>query len=161
MGEADELKENTLEMLRQMFHLLDSDNSGCLSLEELEQSVMCNELQEYFSTLGMEGCEAKALFDLLDYRGVGEVAIDDFVAGCLRIKGHIKNVDICTILFQNKRLLHLLTDARDELAATREAAELACARLERQFTTWQDLVARAAQDLHADADFLDVSTSSV
>eukprot|EP00811_Abedinium_folium_P013652 NODE_226_length_3347_cov_6.824534.p1 GENE.NODE_226_length_3347_cov_6.824534~~NODE_226_length_3347_cov_6.824534.p1 ORF type:complete len:991 (+),score=237.22 NODE_226_length_3347_cov_6.824534:38-3010(+) len=106
--DAESMKERTLDTIRQMFYIMDSDSSGRLSLSELERSMTDPNIQKYFSIVGMEDCEATALFDLLDYDRSNEVIIDDFVAGMMRIKGEIKNIDICSILFQCKRNQHVL-----------------------------------------------------
>merc|ERR1712224_1155991 len=56
--------------------------------------------------LELEVNEAKGLFRLLDIEGAGEVPIEDFVLGCMRLKGTAKNVDVVTLMYENKRMMH-------------------------------------------------------
>jgi len=105
---ALEKKFAMMELLNDLFHQLDSDNSGMLSLEELESHLHDEDLQEYFCVLGMEPSEAKDLFCLIDVRCVGEVSIDEFMNGCLRVFSVPKNLDICTVMYQSKRIMLML-----------------------------------------------------
>jgi len=105
---AHDKKSAMVELIGDLFHELDTDNSGLLSWEELEAHLYDEALQNYFCVLEMEQDEAKDLFRLLDIHGTGEVGIDDFVNGCLRIMGSPKNLDICTCLYQGQRMMVML-----------------------------------------------------
>merc|ERR1712007_405226 len=59
-------------------------------------------------SLDMEPSELKDLFGVLDINNTNEVGIDDFVNGCLRVMGPPKSLDICTCLFQNKKILVMM-----------------------------------------------------
>jgi len=106
--DAQEKKNAMVDLIGELFHQMDEDQSGKLSLEELDAHLYDDDLQAYFTILEMEPTEAKDLFLLLDTRGQGEVGIDDFTSGCLRIMGAPKNLDICTCLFQGKRIMTML-----------------------------------------------------
>merc|ERR1712110_371163 len=41
---------------------------------------------------------------MLDFNGTEEVSVQDFVAGCMKLKGHAKSIDVCTILYENRKL---------------------------------------------------------
>merc|ERR1712137_1498922 len=81
--EEQERKNAVLELISELFHQMDEDKSGKLSLEELEDHLYDEDLQAYFTMLEMEPTEAKDLFMLLDIHGEGEVGISDFTNGCL------------------------------------------------------------------------------
>merc|ERR1712137_822498 len=108
LKEAQERKNAMVELISELFHQMDEDKSGKLSLEELEDHLYDEDLQAYFTMLEMEPTEAKDLFMLLDIHGEGEVGISDFTNGCLRVMGAPKNLDICTCLFQGKRLMTMM-----------------------------------------------------
>merc|ERR1712007_115184 len=112
MGEilkmAQEKKNAMVEMVGELFHQLDTDHSGRISLHELESHLYDEDLQEYFCVLEMQPEEARDLFTLLDIDGTGEVDIAEFTSGCLKVMGTPKNLDICACLFQSKRMLVLL-----------------------------------------------------
>jgi len=109
MLRAAQDKKNTMaELIGELFHQLDTDHSGKLSFEELEAHLYEEALQEYFCVLEMEPDEAKDLFCLLDIKNEGEVSIAEFTAGCLKVMGQPKNLDICTCLYNSKRIMVLL-----------------------------------------------------
>jgi len=108
LKQAQEKKNTMIQLVGELFTQLDTDQSGKLSYEELDSHLHDEALQEYFCVLEMEPEEAKDLFCLLDIRGEGEVSITDFTNGCLKIMGAPKNLDICTCLYQSRRMIILL-----------------------------------------------------
>merc|ERR1712007_247797 len=105
---ALERKLAMMELINDLFHQLDSEAKGMLSLQELEAHLYDYDLQEYFCALGMEPSDAKDLFSLIDVRCEGEVSIDEFMNGCYRVLGVPKNLDICTVMYQSKRIMLML-----------------------------------------------------
>merc|ERR1712137_237559 len=106
---SDELKQeddaklaSMIESLREMFHHADTDCSGTLSLEEFEDN------SEWFSILNIKSSDAKDLFVLLDTENTGEVGIDNFLNGLMKVMGTPNSLDICTCLLQNKKILIML-----------------------------------------------------
>merc|ERR1712007_210613 len=97
-----------VEMVGELFAQLDSDHSGKLSMQEFESHLYDEDLQEYFCVLEMEPEEARYLFCLLDVSNVGEVDIDQFINGCLKVMGKPSNLDICGCLLQSKRLIVMM-----------------------------------------------------
>jgi len=108
MRAAQDKKNAMVEMVGELFHQLDSDQSGNLSLQELEEHLYDEDLQEYFCVLEMQPEDARDLFTLLDIDGTGEVDIGEFTNGCLKVMGAPKNLDICACLFQTKKVLVLV-----------------------------------------------------
>merc|ERR1712137_1122340 len=108
LKDAQDRKNAILDLIVNMFHRMDEDNSGKLSLEELENHLFDEDLQSHFTMLELEPSEAKDLFLLLDIHGEGEVGIEEFTNGCMRVMGAPKNLDICTCLFQGKRIMTML-----------------------------------------------------
>jgi len=119
LRQAQEKKNNMIQLVGELFCQLDTDQSGKLSYEELDSHLHDESLQEYFCVLEMEPEEAKDLFCLLDIRGEGEVSITDFTNGCLKIMGAPKNLDICTCLYQSRRMLILLEGIAASIAGRR------------------------------------------
>jgi len=105
---AQEKKHAMADMMGDLFQELDSDQSGKLSWEELEEHLSDENLQEYFNVLEIQAEEAKDFFTMLDVENSGEVDIKDFTAGCLRIMGTPNNLDIYTCSLQSKRILDML-----------------------------------------------------
>ena len=101
-----EEKDSALNQMKTLFHEVDMDNSGELTLDELEARLTDPKLRANLASLGIETDEAPSLFDLLDLDGSGTITIDEFLYGCMRIKGGAKSVDVATLIFENKRMMN-------------------------------------------------------
>merc|ERR1712137_1155822 len=126
---ALEKKFAMMELINDLFYQLNSDGSGMLSWEELESHLYDEDLQEYFCVLGMEPSDAKDLFCLIDIRCQGEVSIDEFMNGCLRVLGIPKNLDICTVMYQSKRIMLMLESMTGKPPESMDGAPCALGRL--------------------------------
>merc|ERR1712107_715751 len=73
---AIERKTVMIELMGELFHQMDDDDSGTLSWEEFESHLYDEELQEYFLVLEMHPSGSKDLFRLLDIENSDEVSID-------------------------------------------------------------------------------------
>merc|ERR1712008_293823 len=82
----------------------DSDGSGMLNEEEMDRLLQDTELLAYMNAIGVDSTEAKGLFTLLDDDGSGNISIDEFVTGFLRLKGSAKAVDMVTLMYENRKI---------------------------------------------------------
>ena len=55
-------------------------------------------VREYFETLGLSVWDAWSFFKLLDADGGGLVEIEEFLMGCLRLRGQATAIDVGRIL---------------------------------------------------------------
>ena len=55
-------------------------------------------VQEYFATLGLDVWDAWSFFKLLDADAGGSVEIEEFLMGCLRLRGQATAIDVGKIL---------------------------------------------------------------
>eukprot|EP00811_Abedinium_folium_P037237 NODE_9871_length_1393_cov_11.726698.p1 GENE.NODE_9871_length_1393_cov_11.726698~~NODE_9871_length_1393_cov_11.726698.p1 ORF type:complete len:275 (-),score=101.32 NODE_9871_length_1393_cov_11.726698:567-1391(-) len=108
LSNAVERKAAMSEMLGQAFKIMDENGNGMLTLPEFEEHVKAPEVQRYLLALELEHHEAKTIFEFLDYQKRGIISIDDFIAGCLKVTGALKNMDLQTVLFQNKKVINLI-----------------------------------------------------
>lgn len=93
-------QQNWVRQIRKIFFEADTDHSGTLSWEEFEIHLEHPIMEAYFKSLELDFSEAKGLFILLDVRGTGEVLIDDFVKGCLLLRGEAKSMDLATLRYE-------------------------------------------------------------
>jgi len=95
----------SVQHLKEIFKAIDIDNSGAISLEEMESFLSDDtlKLQEYFEALELNASDTQTLFHLLDRDGSGEVDIDEFCDGCMRLGGNAKSFDINCMWYEIKR----------------------------------------------------------
>lgn len=111
LQEKSRAKEVFAKHLREIFCSIDVDKSGMITLKELKQFLADEtlDLQEYLDALELNAEDAKALFKLLDTDCSGEIDIDEFCDGCLKLKGEAKSFDINCLIFESKRVDTKLT----------------------------------------------------
>merc|ERR1711972_1204487 len=78
-------------------------------------------VKQFFEALDLDVSEAEVLFDLLDASGDGMVAADEFLAGCLRLRGHAKALDLLVLSREvsqfgesNQRAIQLARQATEQ-----------------------------------------------
>merc|ERR550525_458152 len=103
--ESMKAKKMYVDHLREVFKEIDTDDSGSITLAEMEQFLADPSLMLYLESMDIQPDDARTLFRLLDKDDSGCVSIDEFCQGCLRLKGEAKSFDIHCIIFENQRLL--------------------------------------------------------
>lgn len=93
-----ELREAYTKEMRQFFMEMDSDGSGSITMAELMEYFDDKRVQSYFQALGLDPEDTERLFELIDEDGSGEVSIDEFLQGCLRLKGLARSIDVHAVL---------------------------------------------------------------
>lgn len=93
-------------VMQQVFMELDQNNSGALTYDEFEQHIEDDKIMAYLQTLELDATQIRSLFMLLDVDRTGEVDLDEFVTGCVRLKGGAKNLDMAFLKFQLDYVVH-------------------------------------------------------
>eukprot|EP00928_Gymnodinium_smaydae_P014242 TRINITY_DN15187_c0_g2_i1.p1 TRINITY_DN15187_c0_g2~~TRINITY_DN15187_c0_g2_i1.p1 ORF type:complete len:620 (+),score=60.16 TRINITY_DN15187_c0_g2_i1:98-1957(+) len=114
-------KNAHIDAMNELFKEIDEDRSGHLTLLELEQALSDERIQAYFSSLEIDASDAWTLFRLLDTEGCGCIEVDDFVCGCLSLKGQAKAVHVAKINQDSHRLRTLVEDSFDMIMQRLEA----------------------------------------
>mmetsp|Transcript_22649 Transcript_22649/g.56522 ORF Transcript_22649/g.56522 Transcript_22649/m.56522 type:complete len:192 (+) Transcript_22649:2-577(+) len=91
--------------IRTFFQEADVDQSGTLSWEEFSAHLQNQKVKAYFQALDLDVSQAHVLFDLLDVDGSDSVTIDEFLEGCMRLKGHARSIDLNMLIYMNKKVL--------------------------------------------------------
>lgn len=131
-----EEEELVLETLTRMFMTCDSENEGQIPTEEFNERLKSDEMTKYLKSIDVDPGEANMLCRLLDNNNSGTIDYEEFVGGCLRIRGTSKAID--TII-----LLHEVNEVRRDFVS---------------FCTWTEeallAIAEAIQEREADAGML-------
>jgi hypothetical protein len=97
-------KKEFLDRMQNVFAELDDDNDNSINVEELSERMMDPKIGAYFGSLGVDVAQVGKLFALLDTDQSGSIDKDEFMFGCLRLKGEAKSLDVA-ILHGEMRLV--------------------------------------------------------
>merc|ERR1711934_390605 len=95
MGEKDRMR--ILNHLREFFESSDEDGSGTLTPDEVKAAMDNPDNMKKLALLDLPFEDPIELFTLLDVDNSGEISIDEFISGCMRIKGTAKSKDILAL----------------------------------------------------------------
>jgi len=92
--------------LRELFMRTDADLSGVISWSEFQSNLDQPEMKFFFRSIDLDLSEARGLFRLLDVDESGEIDAEEFVMGCLRLRGNARSIDLVTIMNESRRSAH-------------------------------------------------------
>jgi len=97
-------KQRRAMTIKQLFQALDTRKSGSITLREFEEQFRDEDVKAFFHIFELEPVDAWTLFMLLDTEGTGDVDVEEFVEGCLKLKGPAKSIDLA-VLMHDARLM--------------------------------------------------------
>lgn len=100
-----EQKKMYVSMLTDLLEEIDAEGTGVISREDLQEAFKSEQVRYYFSVLDIDVTDSNYLFDMLDLDRSGEVDMEEFVSGCLRLKGNAKSIDIHTLMYEIKLMI--------------------------------------------------------
>merc|ERR1712066_1182968 len=107
MGQQEMQYKVELEgIIQQVFIELDANQSGSLSLEEFEKHIEDEKIIAYLRSRGIDISQVRTLFTLLDVDQTGDVDMDEFVNGVIRLKGGATSMDLAVLTYQVEYILH-------------------------------------------------------
>eukprot|EP00927_Polykrikos_kofoidii_P062379 TRINITY_DN5718_c0_g1_i1.p1 TRINITY_DN5718_c0_g1~~TRINITY_DN5718_c0_g1_i1.p1 ORF type:complete len:897 (+),score=138.85 TRINITY_DN5718_c0_g1_i1:91-2781(+) len=93
-----------LTRLHALFFKIDANRSGLITWEEFANWLDDPQMEHAFKALDIDASEAYGLFALLDVNECGEISVEEFVLGCIRLRGPAQAIDLATLTYLNKRL---------------------------------------------------------
>merc|ERR1719161_2802004 len=116
--EQNESRRKAITDMKQVFRKADSDRSGTISRQEFQTHIQDPCVQAYFRQLGID-VEAErnwtGMFDLLDFDQDEEIDIDEFVSGCLHMRGQARSLDLERCNFNIRNVLSQLRELQFDL----------------------------------------------
>jgi len=106
--------------IKEFFFQADTDNSGGLSWEEFNAYLSDPKIKAYFTTLELDVSQAKALFKLMDVDGTNSVGMNEFLDGCMRLRGAAKSIDVNMLLYENEQMISKWTAFMEKTDQTLE-----------------------------------------
>lgn len=90
-------------MAHKVFRLVDDDCSEELSREEFNKHLEMGHMDNYLSAVELARSDAADLFDFLDVNHSGAISVDEFVDGCLRLRGLPRAADLSQVLMETRK----------------------------------------------------------
>lgn len=91
-------KKMYTDQVRTLFNLMDEGNCGELTAHVFEEYINEPQVAAYFRALDMDLNNAWKLFTLLDPDGSGTIDLNEFVEGCLKLRGPATRLDMEMVL---------------------------------------------------------------
>lgn len=91
-------KENFMRKFRHLFHMLDVDDTGYITLVELEERMEDHDVKTYFEALELSIDDVWIFFRLLDGDSGQEIDLEEFLYGCMRLRGEAKALDLAKLM---------------------------------------------------------------
>merc|ERR1711920_690491 len=93
-----------------IFQRIDADSSGDITMVELETLLQDEALHAYFAHLNLEIEQAWDIFRIIDRDKSGTVSIDEFVDGCLRLRGNATTMDLAQVIYDTRSIQQKLSE---------------------------------------------------
>jgi voltage-gated sodium channel len=87
-------RNRVFDHLREIFETADEDGNGMLTLSEVQKAINKPEIYNKLKMIEFPVEDPKQVFMLLDYDNTCELSIDEFINGCIRMKGQAKSKDL-------------------------------------------------------------------
>merc|ERR1711920_288314 len=101
-----ENKDELVAIIQQVFIELDTNQSGSLSIDEFEKHIEDEKIQAYLRSRQIDIGQVRTLFELLDVDETGDVDMEEFVQGVLRLKGGATSMDLAVLTYRVEHILH-------------------------------------------------------
>merc|ERR1719321_1562251 len=108
-------KKLYLEQMADIFTEMDSDSTGCITIEEFERRLKDERVIAYFNAMKLDVSDARTLFSLLDYDNSEEVEIKEFLAGCYKLQGESRSLDLKIMQYEVRFLAEMVSEIHEGL----------------------------------------------
>lgn len=108
-------EQNDIFTVNNVRALFDKDTSDpnanqTMTMQDFEDHLGQQKMLDYFHSIDLDPSEARALFSLIDVDNSGEIDAEEFLNGCLRLRGPAKSIDLQVLLREVGRLSELFMD---------------------------------------------------
>ncbi|CAE7319879.1 unnamed protein product [Symbiodinium sp. CCMP2592] len=91
-------KEGHMRKCRQLFGMLDLDDTGSITITELEERLEDPQVRLFFEALELSIDDVWTFFMLLDGDSGQEIDMEEFLFGCMRLRGNAKALDLAKLM---------------------------------------------------------------
>lgn len=98
-------KEAHIAKIHGLFSQLGTENTGVITFANFNEKINTPQVRAYFELLGLDVWDAWSFFKLLDLDDSGDVAVEEFLMGCLRTRGYAKGIDVGKLIHDQNWLM--------------------------------------------------------
>lgn len=98
-------KKAHVDKIKALFSQLGDEKTGAISFAMFEEKIHSPAVQAYFEVLGLDVWDAWSFFKLLDLDNGGEVEVEEFLMGCLRLRGPARAIDVGKVIHDQSWLM--------------------------------------------------------
>jgi len=92
-------KEMHIEKIKDLFQEIDEERTGIITYQTFQRKMNSPEVRTYFETIDLDVWDAWSFFKLLDLDEGGSVEIEEFLMGCLRLRGSARSMDVAKLMY--------------------------------------------------------------
>eukprot|EP00927_Polykrikos_kofoidii_P005603 TRINITY_DN12221_c0_g1_i1.p1 TRINITY_DN12221_c0_g1~~TRINITY_DN12221_c0_g1_i1.p1 ORF type:complete len:760 (+),score=126.69 TRINITY_DN12221_c0_g1_i1:42-2321(+) len=107
----------TVSSARELFEKLDLDQKGSISVGEFQSQLTAPIMCEYLREIDVDPSEAPFLFEILDINNSGCIDCDEFLSGCVRLKGPAKALDLLAFTRETRVMFMRMVSERKLIEA--------------------------------------------
>jgi len=100
----------TTQTLLALLEDIDTDNTGVITMEEMNVALETEHIRKTFEALGIDIDEVSQLLSMLDADGDGVLDIAEFVDGIQKLKIEAKSWDVHILMMQSRQILKTTLD---------------------------------------------------
>eukprot|EP00439_Symbiodinium_sp_Y106_P012854 s1224_g1.t2 len=98
-------KKAHVDKIKALFSQLGDEKTGAITFAMFEEKIHSPAVQAYFEVLGLDVWDAWSFFKLLDLDNGGEVEVEEFLMGCLRLRGPARAIDVGKVIHDQSWLM--------------------------------------------------------
>merc|ERR1711879_977938 len=102
-------KEKYAAKLERFFKEADQDGNGTLDRGEFQAMIDNPDIEGWLTIIGLDQHEVMGLFAILD-NGDGMISYQEFVGGCMRLKGSARAIDSVLLLHEQLNIKTMLEE---------------------------------------------------
>eukprot|EP00930_Biecheleria_cincta_P075527 TRINITY_DN62698_c0_g1_i1.p1 TRINITY_DN62698_c0_g1~~TRINITY_DN62698_c0_g1_i1.p1 ORF type:complete len:566 (+),score=85.67 TRINITY_DN62698_c0_g1_i1:83-1780(+) len=106
-------KASHVEKIKSLFQEIDCEERGYITFKEFDENVHKPAVQTWFESLELDVNDAWNFFKLLDSDGGASIEVEEFLMGCLRLRGGARALDMAQLMHEQRKLAVKQSDFRN------------------------------------------------
>lgn len=123
-------QQSYVRAIKGMFRDIDADGSNSITIDEFERTLDDERMKAYLASIDVDTVDAWTLFSLIDKDMSGCIDVEEFVTGCLNLRGSAKALHIAKMSYENKHTRQMMKSLLESSASLHEHLDALTSRLD-------------------------------